>query len=98
MMLFKALKRVIVKEALNSIDVTHPIPVGKVNNIKKSASSAIKPKRRTVLNDVIENPESFILEAWLDKNEINVRVRRRFECDTIETIESNVVEDVKVSE
>ena len=83
MILFKSLKRAIMKEALNSIDVTKPISVGKTNKLAKDASNVIKPKKRTVITDVIENPEAFILEAWIDKNEINVRVKRRFDYDTI---------------
>ena len=90
MILFNVLKRALVKEALNSIDVTKPIPVAKVG---KSAP-IVKPKKRTVISDVIENPENFILEAWVDRNEINVRVKRRYECETVD----NVIEESEVSE
>lgn len=92
MIFFKAIKRALVKEALNSIDVSKPVPVGKLDKIGKSATSVIKPKKRTVITDVIENPEAFLLEAWVDKNEINVRVKRRFEYD----VEQNTVQDAEV--
>ena len=77
MIFLKAIKRALVKEALNSVDISKPTSLGKVKNVKKGAS-VIPTKHRTVINDVLEKPENFILEAWLDKDEINVRVKRRF--------------------
>lgn len=90
MILLKALKRALVKEAFNSIDISRPTSLGKV---KKNAS-VIQPKRRTVINDVLENPEDFILEAWLDKNEINVRVKRRF---IYADLEQDSIKDTKLN-
>jgi len=83
MILLKQIKRALVKEALNSIDISKPTSLGKPNKLGKNAS-VIQPKRRTVINDVMENPENFILEAWLDKDEINVRVKRRFIYEDLE--------------
>ncbi len=90
MIFLKAIKRALVKEALNSIDVSKPIPVGKLGKSGKSAP-IITTKKRTVINDMMENPESFILEAWLDRNEINIRVKRRFDYSDIEP---NSIEDI----
>lgn len=75
------------KEAVRSIDVSKALPIGKVPKGALSAGQgkpAVSTLKRTVITDVIENPEAFILEAWLDKNEINVRVRRRYEENEVE--------------
>lgn len=92
-MLLNALKRFLVKEVVSSIDISKPMPVAKVTGVKSSIKSKTKPQK-TVISDVINNPEAFILEAWLEKDEINVRVKRR--C--IETNAEVKAEDVVVSE
>lgn len=92
-MLLNALKRFLVKEVVSSIDISKPMPVAKVTGIKSSMKAKAKPQK-TVISDVINNPESFILEAWLEKDEINVRVKRR--C--IETNAEVKTEDVVVNE
>lgn len=73
-MLLKALKRFLVKEVVNTIDISKPMPVAKVTG---KGSSKPKARQKTVISDVINNPEAFILEAWIEKDEINVRVKRR---------------------
>jgi hypothetical protein len=82
-MIFSTIRRFLVKEAVRSIDISKALPIAKVNKVGKS-KPAVRTLKRTVITDVMENPEAFILEAWLDKNEINVRVRRRFEENEVE--------------
>jgi len=88
-MIFKSLKKAILKTAIDSVDLSKPLPVAKVGR----GTEIIKPKRKTVITDVIERPENYILEAWIDKSEINIRVKRRFEYvfepDTIKDVEDN---------
>lgn len=73
-MIFNAIKKMLFKEVVNAVDLSKPLPVAKVGR----GSDIIKPKKKTVITDVIENPEDFILEAWIDKSEINIRVKRRY--------------------
>ena len=82
-MIFSAIRRFLVKEAVRSIDISKALPIAKVNKVGKS-KPAVSTLKRTVITDVMENPEAFVLEAWLDKNEINVRGRRRFEENEVE--------------
>lgn len=46
-----------------------------VSGIKKIMKR--KNKRRTVLNDLLDNPENFKMEAFIEDEEIIVRIRRR---------------------
>lgn len=86
-MIFKSLKKAILKTAIDSVDLSKPLPVAKVGR----GTEIIKPKRKTVITDVIERPENYILEAWIDKSEINIRVKRRFEYE----FEPDTIKDVK---
>lgn len=36
-----------------------------------------KNKRRTVLSDLLDNPENFKMEAFIEEEEIIVKIRRR---------------------
>jgi hypothetical protein len=34
-------------------------------------------KHRTILGDILENPEAFKLEIWFDNNELNAKIKPR---------------------
>lgn len=85
-MIINLLRKFIVKEAMNSIDISKAISIGNAKNLTKNvkAMPTVTTTKRTVINDVIDNPEQFVLEAWLDRNQINLRVRRRYEENELE--------------
>lgn len=85
-MIINLLRKFIVKEAMNSIDISKAISIGNAKNLTKNVKTmpTVTTTKRTVINDVIDNPEQFVLEAWLDKNQINLRVRRRYEENELE--------------
>ena len=79
MSVFRSIRKFLAREAMNAIDISKPIPVAKTKNVRKMVQS---PKmKKTVISDVLENPEAFKLEAWIDKNEINVCIKRRLIVD-----------------
>lgn len=81
-MILSYLRRFLVKEAVRSIDISKALPIGKVPKGALSAGKgkpAVSTLKRTVITDVLEDPEKFIFEGWIEKDTINLRVRRRFE-------------------
>lgn len=52
--------------------------LGKVD-ISKIKLKREKKKQRTLLKDVVDNPESFKLEAYIDNDEIVIKVKRKDE-------------------
>lgn len=87
-MIFKSIKKMLFQEAMKSVDLSKPLPVAKMGR----GSNIVKPKKKTIITDVMDRPEDFILEAWIDKNEINVRVKRRFNYE----VEQDNVQDAQI--
>lgn len=82
--LFDRIRRAIIRETAKSIDISNALPIATTGK----RTPYVQQYKRTVIQDVLENPEHFILEAWLEKDEINVRVKRRFDIEA----ESHIVD------
>lgn len=64
-------KEIKVMKILN--DILTKLTLGKMKKVE------IPTKKRTILNEVMENPEDFKLEAFIENDEIIFKVKRKEE-------------------